>query len=91
MVKFFDPVDNSKRVAGFRRKLFRGQFFFIEMDDFLNRLSTFTKVSADRDNLLHHYRGSRGRLEDPQVSALHALGDGHLSFARQKRHGTHFA
>jgi len=34
LVKFFDPVDNSKRVAGFRRKLFRGQFFFIEMDRF---------------------------------------------------------
>src|SRR5882762_1695404 len=81
----------GRHLSPFGRKPFRGQFFVIEMDDFPNRLSTFTKLSPNRDNLLHDYWGPRGRLQDPRVSALHTLGDGHLSFARQKRYGAHFA
>src|SRR4029077_5122911 len=91
VVQFRDLVENLERFLGLVFDLFFGQLFVVELDDFLDRACTLTKIVPDRQKFLQNDRGSRNGFQDQQLSALDALGDGHFAFARQERDGSHFA
>ena len=70
---------------------FFGQLFVVELDDFLDRAGAVAQVFADLQKFLQDQRSARDGLQNQQLPALDALGDGHFAFARQQRNGAHFA
>ncbi len=68
-----------------------GQFFIVELNDFLDRARAVAQVFADLQNFLQNQRSARNRFQNQQLPALDAFRDGHFAFAGQQRHGAHFA
>ena len=78
-------------MLGFRFDLLFGQFFVVELNDFLDRARSVAQILAHLQQFLQNQRRPRDRLQHQQLSAFNALGDGHFAFARQQRHRAHLA
>ena len=90
-VELSDLVDLLERFPGFRFDLFFGQFFVVELDDFLDRPGAVAQILADLQKLLQDQRRTRDGFQHEQLPALDPLRDRHFAFARQQRNGAHLA
>ena len=90
-IKLRNLVENLERFLGLVFDFFFGEFFIVELDDFLDRARALAEIFADRQQFLEDDRGARDRFEHEQLAALDAFGDGDFAFARQQRYGAHFA
>ena len=68
-----------------------GDFLVAEGDELADRSFAGAKLVAHDQNAPGDCRRARNRLDDTQLAALDALGDGHLTLAREQWHCPHFA
>ena len=90
-IKLGDLVNLLERVLGLCFDLFFGEFFVVELNDFLDGTRAVAQIFADLQKFLQDQRSARDRFQHEQLPALDALGDGYFAFASEQRHGAHFA
>ena len=90
-VKLADLVDFLQRFAGLGFDLLFGELFVVELNDFLDGARAAAQIFADAQQFFQNDRRARDRLEDEQLPALDALGNGNFALAREQRNGAHLA
>ena len=91
LVQPFHLVDRGDHIAQALLDLLLRQFVVVEDRDLLDGPLPFRQVLSEREHLLDDDGRTRQGFEDVKLAALDAFGDFHFPFAREQRHGAHFA
>ena len=90
-IESFDFVYDFKSLLGLVSDLLFGEFFVVEVNNFLDGLIAVAKLHGNRKQFLQNQRRAGNSLENAKMAPLDSLGNGDFVFASEERNDAHFA